>query len=82
MKTGPLPSTRTPVFCHLVVCREALRAITRTKRPEAGREKAGVHTAALRCRCRARRRLGGKRHVQRVHYGDEVRSVHRCGKTG
>lgn len=59
MKTGPPPSTRTLVFCHLVACSEALAAITRTKRPEAEREKAGFHTAALRYKRRARRRLGG-----------------------
>lgn len=45
---------------------EGLGAITRTKKPEAGRVKAAVHTAALRYRHRAGRRLGGERllHVQ------------------
>lgn len=81
MKTGPLPSTRTHVLPPSSMQR--LGAITRTKKPEAGREQAGVHTAALGTGAGPEEGLEGRGCcVCRVHYGDEVRSVHRWEKIG
>lgn len=62
---------------------QGLGAITRTKKPEARRQKAEVHTAASGTGASLEEGLEGRgRCVCRVHYGDEVRSVHRWEKTG
>lgn len=47
-------------------------AIARTKKPEVGREKARIHTVALRYRCGDGRRLGG----EKKEFSVETRWVH------